>query len=98
MAEGPAFTARLTALGFGAPARDALVAQGLGTARDLCSLSKADIDRMISHVQTEVKNMVVNPAAPRPTFPFVAVKRLKAFYHWIVYRRRSWSASVARVV
>ena len=86
MADGPAFTARLTALGFAQPARAALNAQGLVTAADLCSLSKDDIDKMIAHVQSEVRNTPVDPANPRPIFPFVAVKNLKAFYHWIVYR------------
>ena len=86
MADGPAFTARLTALGFAQPAWAALNAQGLVTAADLCSLSKDDIDKMIAHVQSEVRNTPVDPANPRPIFPFVAVKNLKAFYHWIVYR------------
>jgi hypothetical protein len=85
MADGPAFTARLTALGFQAPARNAFSAQGLITATDMCSLLKDDIDKMIQHLQTEVRNMPLDPNNPRPVFPFLAMKRLKAFYHWIEY-------------
>jgi hypothetical protein len=85
MADGPAFTARLTAIGFEAPARNAFSAQGLITATDMCSLSKTDIDKMIQHIQTEVRNMPLDPNNPRPVFPFVSVKRFKAFYHWIIY-------------
>ena len=85
MADGPAFTARLTAIGFGAPARNAFHAQGLITATDMCTLSKTDINKMIYHIQAEVRNMPLDPANPRPVFPFVSVKRLKAFYHWIIY-------------
>ena len=33
-----------------------------------------------------LQNTPVDPANPRPIVPFVAVKNLKAFYHWIVYR------------
>jgi hypothetical protein len=80
------FNGRLAMIGFEGPARDALNAQGLTEARSLVQLSKKDIDKMISHVQTEVKNTVIGRNDIRPSFPFMAVKKFKAFYHYLQYR------------
>lgn len=86
MADGPAFSVRLTALGFDQPARAALTMQGLTTTTDLCSLSLSDINKLIAHIQHEVRNQPPDPNNPRPTFPFLAVKRLQALFLWCIYR------------
>jgi hypothetical protein len=86
MAEATAFATRLTALGFEQPARTALALQGLQTAADLLSLTTKDLEKLISHCQNEVRNMARDPAIPRPVFPFLAVKRLQAFYLWTSYQ------------
>jgi hypothetical protein len=86
MADGPAFTARLTALGFEALARNALAQQGLTTTSDLLSLTIKDLEKLITHCQNEVRNMARDPAVPRPVFPFLSVKRLHAFYLWTVFQ------------
>jgi len=84
------FEARLAALGFEVEARNALVSQGLRTTSDMLTLLlTTEVEKCITHLQAEQKNIVqVDPKKPEPkaAFPFVAVKNLKAFYLWIVYR------------
>jgi hypothetical protein len=84
MAEATAFATRLTALGFKQPARLGTA----GIANLLSSLTTKDLEKLISHCQNKVCNIVRDPAIPRPVFPFLAVKRLQAFYLWTSYQDR----------
>jgi hypothetical protein len=45
-----------------------------------------DLEKLISHCQNEVRNIVRDPAIPRPVFLFLAVKKLQAFYLWTAYQ------------
>jgi hypothetical protein len=93
MAEVTAFATCFTALGFKQRVRTALALQGLQTGADLLSLTTKDLEKLISHCQNK-RNMARDPAIPRPVFPFLAVKRLQAFYLWTSYQDSRDSLSV----
>jgi hypothetical protein len=81
MAEVIAFTMHLTAIGFDNAARTALAMQGLQIDSDLLSFTTPkDLERLITHCQSEVHNMARDLDVPRPVFPFLAVKKLHAFF------------------
>jgi hypothetical protein len=86
MAEVIAFTTHLTAIGFDNAARTALAMQGLQIDSDLLSFTMPkDLERLITHCQNEVHNMARDLDVPRPVFPFLAVKKLHAFFYlWTI--------------
>jgi hypothetical protein len=106
MADGSAFTAHLTALlGFNNVVRNALVAQGLQNTQDLLTLMIKDLEKFVTHCQNKVHNMARDAAIPCPVFPFLAMKRLHAFYHWAMYQESrgqptspSWTVPSPRYV
>ena len=86
------FNAALGMLGFNEPTREFIVSQGLNTAADLASIPYKELDDLVKHM-TRTK-----PSPPRPDedddddveepvmFPYLAVRKLKAFSLWMNYR------------
>jgi hypothetical protein len=73
MAAPAAFQVALTRLGFNQESVDALVANGLTTTEDLCSLEEKDVEQVLKIIRTGPPAWVV---------PFLAQKRLITFCFW----------------
>jgi hypothetical protein len=88
MADPAAFSACLTHLGFDAPTRQLLNDQGIGTMGDLLHLPSVEVDRMVQHLSRWRPRAADDgeDQAPAATFPYLAVRKLKALRIWADYR------------
>ena len=74
-------------IGFPAPARDALVAQGISSVEDLTMMSEKDIDAMMKHM-SQWRGPGAGAAAAQVQMPFLAVLKLKVMREWVLERQR----------
>mgnify|MGYP001328444443 FL=1 len=74
-------------IGFPAPAREALVAQGISSVEDLTMMSEKDIDAMMKHM-SQWRGPGAGAAAAQVQMPFLAVLKLKVMREWVLERQR----------
>ncbi len=81
MAQQNAFNTALLRIGFNVDTTEAIIDQGFDTLQVLSEVEESDIDSMIKKIRETRRALGAN-APGNVTFPFLAIKRLKAMRHW----------------
>ncbi len=81
MAALNAFNTALNRCGFNGDTTEAIIAEGFDTLDTLATVDEEDIDAMIKNVR-ETRRLLGAAADGNVTFPFLAIKRLKAMRNW----------------
>jgi hypothetical protein len=81
MAAVNAFNQALTRIGFNVDTTEAIIDEGFDTLETLATVDEKDIDAMIKNVR-ETHRELGGDAEGNVTFPFLAIKRLKAMRFW----------------
>jgi hypothetical protein len=81
MAQANAFNTALTRCGFNADTTEAIIDEGFDTLAVLATVDEKDIDSMIKNVR-ETRRTLGAEAEGDVTFPFLAIRRLKAMRNW----------------
>jgi len=81
MAQLNAFNAALLRCGFNADTADAITAEGFDKLEVLANVEEGDIDSMIKNIRETRRTLGVQ-AQGNVTFPFLAIRCLKAMYSW----------------
>jgi hypothetical protein len=81
MAAVNAFNQALTRIGFNVDTTEAIIDEGFDTLETLATVDEKDIDAMIKNVR-ETRRELGGDAEGNVTFPFLAIKRLKAMRFW----------------
>jgi len=88
MAQLNAFNAALLRLGFNADTADTITNEGFDTLEVLSEIELDDIDAMIKNIR-ETRRILGAQAQGNVTFPFLAIRRLKAMHGWATELRRT---------
>ena len=81
MAAVNAFNQALTRIGFNVDTTEAIIDEGFDTLETLATVDEKDIDAMIKNVRDTRRELGAD-AEGAVTFPFLAIKRLKAMRFW----------------
>jgi hypothetical protein len=81
MAVQNAFNTALTRCGFNVNTTEAIINEGFDTLDTLATVDEDDIDSMIKNVR-ETRGILGAAAQGNVTFPFLAIKQLKAMKNW----------------
>jgi hypothetical protein len=81
MAQLNAFNAALLRCGFNADKADQITQEGFDTLETLADVEEDDVDGMIKSIR-EMQRVLGAQAQGNITFPFLAIRRLKAMCHW----------------
>ena len=81
MAAVNAFNQALTRIGFNVDTTEAVIDEGFYTMDTLATVDEKDIDSMIKNVR-DTRRELGDEAEGAVTFPFLAIKRLKAMRFW----------------
>jgi hypothetical protein len=82
MAAVNAFNQALTRVGFNVDTTEAIIDEGFDTLETLATVDEKDIDLMIKNVR-DTRRELGPGAEGAVTFPFLAIKRLKAMRFWV---------------
>jgi len=88
MAQQNAFNAALVRIGFNNDTTETMIDEGFETLEILAEVGESDIDSMIKNIR-ETRRMLGANAQGNVTFPFLAIKRLKAMHTWASELRRT---------
>jgi hypothetical protein len=88
MAQQNAFNAALVHLGFNANTSNAIIDEGFADLQTLSEVEEDDIDQVIKNVR-ETRRVLGAQAQGNVTFPFLAIRRLKAMHSWSAELRRT---------
>jgi len=81
MAAVNAFNQALTCIGFNVDTTEAIIDEGFNTLETLATVDEKDIDAMIKNIR-DTRREQGDDAEGAVTFPFLAIKRLKAMRFW----------------
>jgi hypothetical protein len=81
MAQQNAFNAALIRVGFNADSAQAITDEGFTDLQVLSEVEESDIDQVIKNIH-ETRRILGAQAQGNITFPFLAIKRLKAMHSW----------------
>jgi hypothetical protein len=88
MAQVNAFNAALARLGFNADTANAIIDVGFDSLEVLLEVEEDDVDQVIKNVR-ETRRVLGAQAQGNVTFPFLAIRRLKAMHGWAAEMRRT---------
>jgi hypothetical protein len=88
MAQVNAFNAALVRLGFNGDTATAIIDEGFDNLEVLSEVEEDDIDQVIKNVR-ETRRVLGAQAQGNITFPFLAIRRLKAMHGWAAELRRT---------
>jgi hypothetical protein len=88
MAQVNAFNAALVRLGFNGDTATAIIDEGFDNLEVLSEVKEDDIDQVIKNVR-ETRRVLGAQAQGNVTFPFLAIRRLKAMHGWAAELRRT---------
>lgn len=88
MAQVNAFNAALVRLGFNGDTATAIIDEGFDNLEVLSEVEEDDIDQVIKNVR-ETRRVLGAQAQGNVTFPFLAIRRLKAMHGWAAELRRT---------
>jgi hypothetical protein len=88
MAQVNAFNAALARLGFNADTANAIIDEGFDSLEVLLEVEEDDVDQVIKNVR-ETRRVLGAQAQGNVTFPFLAIRRLKAMHGWAAEMRRT---------
>jgi hypothetical protein len=81
MEQQNAFNTALLRVSFNVDTTEAIIDEGFNTLEVLSEVEESDIDSMIKNIRETRRALGAN-AQGNVTFPFLAIKHLKAMRHW----------------